>query len=260
MADYLKQSLAPKLGSSGYFDAEYECALQAKDACLIKLFLMHHQKLKRLRYQALMEAFFSRDCVGALPDFQFTVKWHCDSDFIPFLSRLAPHDTIQVFRSQRLNILRIDFNQPQSGSLSEAGRGTKRPMTLVFLDGAIQLIDHVSKTISCDLYDLLIGGQTHEEDSFDGQAFELANSHVVSEKQIIELNAEKELSRCPNLIKKKIEVSLQQWEQHRLEILDENPQLEEAADRSNGSFKDVQMSEKKLPIDVSLRQEEHLRQ
>jgi len=55
-------------------------------------------------------------------------------------------------------------------------------MTLVFLDGTIQLIDHVSKTISCDLYDLLIGGQTNEEGSFDGQAFELANSHVVSEK------------------------------------------------------------------------------
>ena len=136
MANYLKKSLNAQGMHPHYFDAEYECALEVRDACMIKLFLIHHQKLKLIKYRALIEAFFSDSCLGQLPDFQFTVKWHCDSDFIPFLSRLAPHDSIEVFRSQRYNLLRIDFNQPQSGSVGE-GRGSKRPMSLVFRDRTI---------------------------------------------------------------------------------------------------------------------------
>lgn len=141
-----------------FFDAEYQCALQERDACLIKLFLIHHQKLKLIKYRQLIEAFFSSSCLRNLPDFQFTVKWHCDSDFIPFLSRLAPHDSIEVYRSQRYNLLRIDFNQPQSGASIGENRGSKRPMSLVFRDNTIQLLDHVCKTVSTDLYDLLVGG------------------------------------------------------------------------------------------------------
>lgn len=64
---------------------------------MIKLFLMHRQRLKRSRYKTHVRALFSDSCLGQVPDLQFSVKWHCDSDFIPFLSRLAPRDTIAIF-------------------------------------------------------------------------------------------------------------------------------------------------------------------
>ena len=50
-------------------------------------------------------------------------------------------------------------------------------MSLLFKDGSIQLVDHASKTVSCDLYELLSG--TNED---DGKAFEMANTTVFSEK------------------------------------------------------------------------------
>lgn len=103
-----------------------------RDPCLIKLFLIHQQKLKRLRYRSRLQALFKSNndqqiaAAGAatslsmLPDLQFSVKWHCDSDFIPFLSRLAPHDTIMVYRSKALDRLRIDFNQAGPTSSGQA--------------------------------------------------------------------------------------------------------------------------------------------
>ena len=51
-------------------------------------------------------------------------------------------------------------------------------MSLLFKNETIQLVDHASKTVSCDLYELLAGGN---EDG-DGKAIELANSNVVDEK------------------------------------------------------------------------------
>ena len=41
-------------------------------------------------------------------------------------------------------------------------------MSLLFEKNSIKLVDHKSKTISCDLFDLLVKGQTQEEDIFDG--------------------------------------------------------------------------------------------
>ena len=90
-------------------------------------------------------------------------------------------------------------------------------MSLVFKDNKIQLVDHKTQTISCDLYELLAGEQTHEGDHFDGQAFELANSTTLSEKQIIKLIADREVSGNHEQVKKKIEIALQQWERRRRE-------------------------------------------
>ena len=123
-------------------------------------------------------------------------------------------------------------------------------MSLVFKQNKIQLLDHKSKTLSCDLYELVAGGQTQEDDHFDGQAFELANSSTLSEKQIIKLIANKEILSNQAQVKKKIEIALQQWERHRRTDTDDNPQQE---DRSLSSlFKDVLISEKPLSIDVTL--------
>jgi len=238
---------------------------------------MHQQKLKRLRYKAHVQSLFAGSGLGAVPDLQFTVKWHCDSDFIPFLSRLAPHDTIIVYKSRVLNLLRIDFNQPSSGAIGQgssesgfrAASNGKRPMSLLFKEGAVQLVDHSNKTISCDLYDLLaVEGQTREEDTFDGQAFELANSTTISESQEIkvltDVEVQKDLSRA--FVKRKIEIVLQQWERHRrterpAEQQDhlDNPQQDECVGPAP-PFVDTLITEKQLSIDVQLRRERHMKQ
>ena len=260
-ADFLKRSLDSKSKHLQYFNTEYQLALHARDACMIKLFLMHHQKLKRTKHEILTKAFFSDRCLASLPDMRLCVRWHCDSDFIPFLSRLAPHDTIQIYKSQRFNILRIDFSQTvgtQQGTSQEASRAGRRAMSLVFKDNKIQLVDHKSKTISCDLYELLAGGQTQEDDHVDGQAFELANSNTLSEKQIIKLIAERQISQTSESVKKKIEIALQQWERRRREESEDNPQQEDNA--LSSLFKDVLVSDKQLAIDVSLQHDNHLNQ
>ena len=89
-----------------------------------------------------------------------------------------------IYKSYSLNEIRIDFNQP---SLSETKSSGRRPMSLLFKDGRVQLIDHKNKTVSNDLYELLVGTSTQEQDHFDGRAFELANSTIVREDQNVHL-------------------------------------------------------------------------
>ena len=64
--------------------------------------------------------------------------------------------------------------------------------------------------MSCDLYELLVENQNGEEDNFDGQAFELANSNSISEMQIVNKKAVKIVNNNPNLVKLKIDISLEQ--------------------------------------------------
>ena len=54
-------------------------------------------------------------------------------------------------------------------------------MSLLFKDGAIKLVDHNNKTLSCDLYDLLLGDEANQFNNFDGEAIELANSETLEE-------------------------------------------------------------------------------
>lgn len=85
-------------------------------------------------------------------------------------------------------------------------------MSLLFKEGAVQLIDHMNKTVSCDLYDLLAAeGQTREEDTFDGQAFELANSNILTESQEIKVLTDIDIQKDANRLraKRKIEIYLQ---------------------------------------------------
>ena len=162
-----------------------------RDACLIKLFLNHNLALKKQKYQKSMERLFEGgEGMKNLQDFRFRVRWYCDSDFIPFLSKLAPNDTISICRSQRLNQLRIDFNQQtssgftldSSGQQKDKAKNGRRQMSVFLRDKKTLLVDHISKTISCDLFDLLKSSGV-EDDNFDGQALELVNSNCVKEKQ-----------------------------------------------------------------------------
>ena len=149
---------------------------------------------------------------------------------------------------------------------------SKRPMSLLFKEGAVQLIDHSNKTVSCDLYDLLeADGQTREENTFDGQAFELANSNVLSESQEIRVLNDIDTLKDNNSrqqAKRKIEILLQQWERHRCETTDsefelDNPQADEGTKKvkpHQPEYKDVLVTEKQLSIDVQLRREQYLRQ
>ena len=94
-------------------------------------------------------------------------------------------------------------------------------------------------------------GQTREEDTFDGQAFELANSTIISESQEIKVVTDVEVQKDANrqVAKRKIEILLQQWERHRCEggggesaHLD-NPQEDEGT-RPAAAFKDTLVTEK----------------
>ena len=58
-------------------------------------------------------------------------------------------------------------------------------MSLVFERGEIKLIDHHLRTVSCDLYDLLVGDGSFN--NLDGEAIEVANSLVIEENQILKL-------------------------------------------------------------------------
>ena len=79
---------------------------------MIKLFLMHKQNQKRALYLRLAKELFEPGLLPELPDCSFKVKWHWDSDFIPFLSRFAPRDAINIVYCSDLQMLRIDFNRP----------------------------------------------------------------------------------------------------------------------------------------------------
>ena len=70
-------------------------------------------------------------------------------------------------------------------------------------------MDHKSKTISCDLFELLVKGQTQEDDIFDGQALELANSTCIHEHQTVELVDEKVISSSSDdKLIKRVNISL----------------------------------------------------
>ena len=75
-------------------------------------------------------------------------------------------------------------------------------MSLVFKDNSICLVDHASKTVSCDLFDLLAG---NSEDG-DGKAFEMANSQVLEEKQILKIVSDRLESSQADKIVRKLEV------------------------------------------------------
>lgn len=95
------------------------------DPTMIRLFLAHHQRLKKNKYDQQISKFFSGECLQNLPDFKLTINWHCDSDFIPFLSKLAPRDTIRIYHSSSLNVLRIDFNHSGPSYSQSSGNGGK---------------------------------------------------------------------------------------------------------------------------------------
>ena len=58
-------------------------------------------------------------------------------------------------------------------------------MSLVFERGEIKLVDHHLRTVSCDLYDLLVSDGAFN--NLDGEAIEIANSLVIEENQIVKL-------------------------------------------------------------------------
>lgn len=105
------------------------------------------------------------------------------------------------------------------------------------------------------MYELLSGN--NENDHYDGQAFELANSTTIKESQVIELKKETVLSEEASFIKKKCEASLQQREVHRCEQIS-NPQQDDdygGVPPLSSFFKEIVTSDKQMSIEVTLRKE-----
>jgi O-phosphoseryl-tRNA(Cys) synthetase len=107
-------------------------------------------------------------------------------------------------------------------------------------------VDHTTKTISCDLYELLAGSN---ED--DGKAFELANTSVLSENQILKV-IDESFQESRDKIERKMQINMQQWERRRRDTIGSSQDLA-------AIFKDVLVSEKVIGIDVIYRRDEHIR-
>ena len=76
------------------------------------------------------------------------------------------------------------------------------------------LVDHISKTISCDLFDLLKSSGV-EDDNFDGQALELVNSNCVKEKQSLQVKAFETVSQSNQNQRIKLSIKITNTELQR---------------------------------------------
>ena len=63
-----------------------------------------------------------------IPDFFVEMHWECQSNWIPFLSKIAPNDTFKIYKIG--SFLRLDFSLVGFRQL----KAKRRKMTILFRD------------------------------------------------------------------------------------------------------------------------------
>jgi hypothetical protein len=72
----------------------YEIALAEKNERALKLFIDANLKVKYSYLEENKEELFK--ILETLPDFSFSLNFHCDSSILPFVKSLAPKETFII--------------------------------------------------------------------------------------------------------------------------------------------------------------------
>lgn len=123
-----------------------EEAMSLKNKEIIKMLLIASYQLRLNRWEKTKDSVLT--LLESIPDFSFDLHWECDSNFIPFVSKLAPSDTNKI--TKRGSSLRMDATiagikklKVTRGNISLFLLGRDHPG----YEGKILMVNHGKKTI-----------------------------------------------------------------------------------------------------------------
>lgn len=124
-----------------------EEAMYTKNKEIIKAMLMSTYQLRLNKWEKTKESVLN--FLEKVPDFSFELQWECDSNFIPFVSKLAPSDTNKIYKkgtSLRMDATIAGINKLKvtRGNISLFLLGKEHPG----YEGKILLVNHGKKTIT----------------------------------------------------------------------------------------------------------------
>lgn len=129
----------------GKFPMEEAMTLKNKE--IIRTLLLAGHQLKLNRWEKTKQEVLN--LLESIPDFSFEIHWECDSNYIPFVSKLAPSDTNKI--SKKGSSLRMDatiagINKLKviRGNISLFLLGKDHPGS----EGQLLMVNHDKKTVT----------------------------------------------------------------------------------------------------------------